>query len=222
MTATNAIDELYRMETWNGRTRVMADLKDLGWFPPEWIVSRFTDLSPDEIQELELETKEGEGEEGEEMGKGMPGLPPISGLLEPDKMDKVEGDKEGGDNMDNEDGKGGEGGGGDKNAPKLEIADSVIPGYDHNLEKRVIVESKGLNKSGKLNRTRDEISDNIPYKYFSVNNELAGLPIGEGKERPSLIDEKVEQEVKEEYKRLMINDGNEVVDDTITSSDTPS
>lgn len=48
----SAIEELYRMETWQTRVSVMADLKDLEWFPKEWIVTHFTDLTPDEIIEL--------------------------------------------------------------------------------------------------------------------------------------------------------------------------
>lgn len=48
----SAIEELYRMETWQTRVSVMADLKDLEWFPKEWIVTKFTDLTPDEIIEL--------------------------------------------------------------------------------------------------------------------------------------------------------------------------
>lgn len=52
LTATSAMEELYRIETWQTRVSVMADLKDLGWFPKEWIVTHFTDLSPDEIEEL--------------------------------------------------------------------------------------------------------------------------------------------------------------------------
>jgi hypothetical protein len=59
LAASSAIEDLYRMETWQTRTAVMAELKDIGWFPKEWIVTRFTDLSPDEIQELEeMEEKE--------------------------------------------------------------------------------------------------------------------------------------------------------------------
>jgi hypothetical protein len=53
LTATSAMEELYRIETWQTRVGVMADLKELGWFPKEWIVTHFTDLSPDEIEELE-------------------------------------------------------------------------------------------------------------------------------------------------------------------------
>lgn len=52
LTATSAMEELYRIETWQTRVGVMADLKMLGWFPKEWIVTHFTDLSPDEIEEL--------------------------------------------------------------------------------------------------------------------------------------------------------------------------
>jgi len=52
LTATSAMEELYRIETWQTRVGVMADLKELGWFPKEWITTHFTDLSPDEIEEL--------------------------------------------------------------------------------------------------------------------------------------------------------------------------
>jgi hypothetical protein len=52
MTSASAIDELYRIEAWNTRADIMANLKDIGWFPPEWIISRFTDMSPDEILDL--------------------------------------------------------------------------------------------------------------------------------------------------------------------------
>lgn len=62
LTATSAMEELYRIETWNTRVRVMSDLKDLGWFPKEWIVTHFTDLTPDEIQELkDMEVTANEG-----------------------------------------------------------------------------------------------------------------------------------------------------------------
>ena len=70
LTATSAMEELYRIETWQTRVSVMADLKDLGWFPKEWIVTHFTDLSPDEIEELkDMEQTESQGGPG----GGMPG-----------------------------------------------------------------------------------------------------------------------------------------------------
>jgi hypothetical protein len=52
MTSASAIDELYRIEAWNTRADIMANLKDIGWFPPEWIINRFTDMSQDEILDL--------------------------------------------------------------------------------------------------------------------------------------------------------------------------
>lgn len=66
LTATSAMEELYRIETWQTRTGVMTDLKALGWFPKEWIVTHFTDLSPDEIEEL----KDMEIEATSDMGGG--------------------------------------------------------------------------------------------------------------------------------------------------------
>ena len=70
LTATSAMEELYRIETWSTRVRVMSDLKDLGWFPKEWIVTHFTDLTPDEIlelKEMELTADQG-GEKGGQEG----------------------------------------------------------------------------------------------------------------------------------------------------------
>lgn len=70
LSATSAMEELYRIETWQTRAAVMAELKDLGWFPKEWIVTRFTDLSPDEIEELkDMEETESQGGPG----GGVPG-----------------------------------------------------------------------------------------------------------------------------------------------------
>lgn len=70
-TANSALEELYRIETWQTRASVMNDLKDLGWFPKDWIVTHFTDLSPDEIQDLkEVEAEEAGGGGGGMFGGG--------------------------------------------------------------------------------------------------------------------------------------------------------
>ena len=90
MTASSAIDELYRIETWNSRAGVIATLKETKMFPDKWILKRFTDLTEDEIEQLEEDVKsqsksgkgdkEGEGDlaalgggEGG-FGGGLPGL----------------------------------------------------------------------------------------------------------------------------------------------------
>lgn len=83
LTATSAMEDLYRIETWQTRASVMAELKDLNWFPKEWIVTHFTDLSPDEIEELrDLETKAtggGGGGGGGPGGAGVLDAPEIPG-----------------------------------------------------------------------------------------------------------------------------------------------
>jgi len=93
LTATSAMEELYRIETWQTRVGVMSDLKELGWFPKEWIVTHFTDLSPDEIEELK-DAEETESQGG--VGGGMPGgldvpgddMPePLGGDMDPTQME---------------------------------------------------------------------------------------------------------------------------------------
>lgn len=87
----SAIEELYRMEAWQTRVSVMADLKDLEWFPKEWIVTHFTDLTPDEIVELNdmIEqmgaTPQGEGGSG--VGGG---APPPSALGDVEDLDQLD------------------------------------------------------------------------------------------------------------------------------------
>lgn len=79
-TANSALEELYRIETWQTRASVMNDLKDLGWFPKDWIVTHFTDLSPDEIQDLkEVEADEAGGGGGGFGGGGLGGLGGLGG-----------------------------------------------------------------------------------------------------------------------------------------------
>lgn len=57
MTASSAIDELYRIETWNSRADVIARLKDTQMFTDEWILTHFTDLSEDEIDDMQSKIK---------------------------------------------------------------------------------------------------------------------------------------------------------------------
>lgn len=53
MTAASAIDELYRIEVWNTRADIIANLKETGLFPDQWILERFTDMSKDEIKQMQ-------------------------------------------------------------------------------------------------------------------------------------------------------------------------
>jgi len=55
MTASSAIDELYRIETWSSRADVIDALKSTELFPDEWILKRFTDMTDDEIRQMQQE-----------------------------------------------------------------------------------------------------------------------------------------------------------------------
>lgn len=93
--AGSALEELYRIETWQTRASVMNDLKDLGWFPKEWIVTHFTDLSPDEIEELkDVEADEAAGGGGGFGGGGGMGGG-MSDLGGGDDLGGIEGGPEG-------------------------------------------------------------------------------------------------------------------------------
>lgn len=174
LTATSAMEELYRIETWQTRVGVMADLKDLGWFPKEWIVTHFTDLSPDEIEEL----KEIEAEEsaGGPTGGGPGGLD-----VEPEMADEG---LEGGEEAEGE----------EVAAPEEEVVPeepSPVPGlegFDYEAEKRLILE---LRKQGKRQEAmqvvrrwasrlgRPELTDdrnfNSGFEHFLEHKELDGL-----------------------------------------------
>jgi hypothetical protein len=85
MTASSAIDELYRIETWNSRADIITMLKETGMFTDEWILTRFTDMTVDEIKQLEkdkaaMPAPPAEGEEG-----GPPGFAPEEAVDDEDR-----------------------------------------------------------------------------------------------------------------------------------------
>jgi len=75
MTSSSAIDELYRIETWNSRAGVIATLRETKLFTDDWILSRFTDMTEDEIEKLKeeklLEAEHGAAESEDDMGMDM-------------------------------------------------------------------------------------------------------------------------------------------------------
>jgi hypothetical protein len=174
LTATSAMEELYRIETWQTRVGVMADLKDLGWFPKEWIVTHFTDLTPDEIEELkEMEQIESEGGPG----GGMPGGLDLGGE---DEIGADENLDLGGDEAEAENDEGGEG------LPEEE--DLGLEGFDYEAERRLLTEMKNqgnLRAARKLvetwavrlgkSTTSDDIEHLSGFAHFLESKELDGL-----------------------------------------------
>jgi hypothetical protein len=163
LTATSAMEELYRIETWQTRAGVMNDLRDLGWFPKEWIVTHFTDLSPDEIEEIKnMEDTESNGGPG----GGKPG-----GLGSP-SMDLDEGpggldlDDLGGD-LDSEQGAGsspiGEPGG---------PSGGPIEGYDYKSEKNVISEMHKQSRSKESMRLLKKWASRLGKSFSRDDNPI--------------------------------------------------
>jgi len=177
LTATSAMEELYRIETWQTRASVMADLKDLGWFPKEWIVTHFTDLSPDEIEEIkDLEDIESSG------GPGGGGPINMGGLDVGETDDSadiatdenVEDNSESGIENDQED--------------TTDINSFEMEGYDIEADKRLLKEmqrqgkqkdikiilEKWANRLGK-NNYKDHKNFSNGYNHLIESNELDGL-----------------------------------------------
>lgn len=218
LSATSAMEELYRIETWQTRANVMAGLKDLGWFPKEWIVTRFTDLSPDEIEELkDMESTEEAGGEG----GGIPGGLDLPG-------DVPEGDMDLG--MDAAE---------DLGEPPA--GDVPLEGFDYNAERRVLQEiqkaSTRKRKMQIINEWRERIGKDViienpitnGFDFMLNSNELDGLPKPNSRHPDDLLiewatdDAEREEVINETYRVLTEGLDLEVEEDSdvITEEDLP-
>lgn len=204
LTATSAMEELYRIESWRTRVGVMSDLKDLGWFPKEWIVTHFTDLTPDEIQELkdlEMLSKSPESEEGGEGGGGgggggMGGLEGAGGDAPPEGADGGAPPPEGADAGAPPSGAeaGAPPGGAEAPPPPggAEAGGGGLPplgegGFDAKAHKKLINEMKRKEVSGRVRSYLEKIHErrgfsyddtkilNTKYDYLMESKELDGL-----------------------------------------------
>lgn len=88
LTASSAIDELYRIETWNSRVSVINGLKETGMFPDRWILNHFTDMTDDEIEDMQ-EIQEVEAAKAPEEQEGeLPDIGGLPGLAEDSLIDR--------------------------------------------------------------------------------------------------------------------------------------
>lgn len=201
-TANSALEELYRIETWQTRVSVMSDLKDLGWFPKEWIVTHFTDLSPDEIEEIkELEDAEvegGGGGMGGGGGGGLGGMPDFDlggeeggpeGGMPPLDLGAEGGAAPAGGEVGGE-GAGGIGAEGAGDAGEAVDAGLGAPaeGYDISADKRLILEIRKRELKSRKRKVMASIAErlhrdyfkDVPsytngYEYFMASKEFDGL-----------------------------------------------
>lgn len=184
LTATSAMEELYRIETWQTRVGVMSDLKELGWFPKEWIVTHFTDLSPDEIQELkDMEQIANEG--GSAGGAGGPGGAIGGGADDILDIGADEEQPDEGDELGNEKPMAGAPGTEPGAEPGLENA---LEGYDREAEKRIILELRKRGKEKEAKTIIEKWADRMGksplekeylsgYDHILSSKELDGLSL---------------------------------------------
>jgi hypothetical protein len=211
--STSAIEELYRITTWQTRVQVMSDLKDLAWFPKQWIVTHFTDLTPDEIQELkqmeELASDGGdEGVGGEGGGGNLGGLGgggdigDLGGLGGGGELGGGGGGEElgGGEGLGGGDEGGGEAGGEPLGGGDDDLGEGGLgEQYDSEAAKRVLTElrrrgreaqamelvKKWARKRG-TNETHDgEIANS--FKFMLESKELDGLSASDPKDTAKAI-----------------------------------
>lgn len=234
MTASSAIDELYRIETWSSRVDVIGALKDTEMFTNKWILNRFTDMTNEEIDELEAEKAAqmammpqqpggpggmGGGPSMTRLGGGGPGLP---GGEMPGGMP---GSMPGG-----EDAEGGEMPGG----PAPGAPPPIPEGYDINLERQLLQECKNFQrrKDAPRNRIRpsylkEDIDWNSGWENMLHNCEFDGLSTGSDGEHilvESVVPKNVRLQALKEAEMLIAHEDDEVVveDDTITAEDLPT
>ena len=200
LAATSALEDLYRMETWQTRAGVMAELKDLGYFPEEWIVTRFTDLSPDEIEDLK-------DADVRETGAGKGGVGgPIPNLGGDDELPVGEKPPGGEDSPESSEMPGGdEEGGGDEEDLGFEIPEDeeALEGYDNDRHNKLLLEFNKFEsqKSYSIDVPHQKIESR--FEYLVENGELDSLP--HDGNSSVLIESVVSKNVIEEAKAEIIN-----------------
>ena len=181
MTASSAIDELYRIETWQSRANVIDALRATEMFPKRWILKRFTDLTDDEIDDMEEEMKESQEEAvqdlgGMGLGGGLGGglMPPPPGGELPE-LGGAEGEPL---PIGGEPGAappGGEALGGGLEGPPS-VGPALPEGYDAELEKKLLAYDLE-SELAPIIEQKTENTKNSYFNYLLNNRELDGLTI---------------------------------------------
>lgn len=202
MTASSAIDELYRTETWNARADLIGALLDTGIFPVEWLLQHFTDMTLDEIDQMrEAAADQAAKDAAKEL---MTSFGPAAG--------------------------GGAPGGGGLGGDTGEAGGGELPleGYDQNLEKQVIME---YNEYLKGPKKRPIAEDKYFNGFDKILNEgqLDNLPgpLIEGKPSDPLVNKVISEDVWNEAKKQaeeLIKFGSDkttIIEEEITDADLP-
>lgn len=234
MTASSAIDELYRIETWQSRANVIDALRATEMFPKKWILRRFTDMTDDEIEEMEEEMAKAQQEAMPDMGAmgGLGGgLGPMGGpgeMAPPGEPSPIDLGPEGMEGMPEGGMPGMEGG-----IPGMEGGEMPMPeSYNLDLERELLMEMKKTKDDETIyNESVQKYSDPIimrnGFEYILNHNELDGLSADDNGESVLVecaLDENERQDAISITKRLIEegNNGEYQLDDEITYADLPS
>ncbi|MEM3000603.1 MAG: portal protein [Nitrososphaerales archaeon] len=198
MTASSAIDELYRIETWAARADVIDALKSTELFPDKWILQRFSNLTDDEIEQMR-ENKDEFGGEPLEIG-GKISRPVMSssdkGISETEPI-----------------------------TAEQELDAIPIEGFNNELEKKVIMEYKEQFLSGNKRNVVKMDEYNSGFDFLLNSGELDELPGPIGQTEPMvrrvISEEEVKQAKREAEIILSHGVGNNTITEDITSSDIP-
>lgn len=226
MTASSAIDELYRIETWASRADVIDALKGTGLFPSRWLLQRFTNMTDDEIDQMQEEAKKkgevqfGEGEGGGPAGKiggpigadvklggPTPGAPTPEGDLNtpPGETPPAPGAP-------------GEAPPGEAGAGEL-FNELPVEGYDYEKEKQVLNEYR--NQKGNIKRPITEYYNG--FDYLISSGELDNLPGRDNVPQVrSVLTESAINEAITEAKTVLTQDTAKVISEDITAADLPN
>ncbi len=245
MAASSSIDALYRIEAWQTRADIMDALKSTEMFTDAWIMEHFTNLTADEIDEMEEERRlQMELQQLMGGGPGGPGGPGGGGGGIDLGAMGLGGGPGGG--MGGPGGPGGGPGGGMGGPPGAgmgggptgmpEDIQAINAELDQleRREKKILIEEKVQqfhDQRRKRRKAREEsttkkIKGSSKYGYLLEHAELDGLEYKRGEEK-LIIESQVEKsdidEIIEETRRLLNED---VIppsgDDTIKESDLPS
>jgi hypothetical protein len=241
MTASSAIDELYRIETWQSRANVIESLRATEMFPKRWILKRFTNMTDDEIDEMDEEMADAqaampgmEAMSGGAMGGGLPMPPGGEEALPPGEPVPLD---IGGPPM-----PGGEGPGAMPPLPE---------GYDADLEQQLILEHKKYEEAQRKPINEDRVYSGYDHYATNLSNKISEARLNSGyknmlnncqldglgsydeddaskKEEHCLIESYLGKEIiteaKEQARLLLTEDEQDLVveDDKITQRDLPS
>ena len=250
MAASSSVDALYRIEAWQTRADIMDKLKSTEMFSDAWIMENFTDLTADEIDEMEedrrlqaeLQQLMGGGEPG--MGGGMGGMGGGGGMGMGDLggMGGMGGPPGGG--IGGPPPGGGAGGppppGAMPESALTEIEQSLIQEDVNYLnreminmdrrEAKLLIEEKIYEYKHRRHNRKKRINEDIvkgasKFQYLMEHNELDGLEYKrEGKTLmiESPVDKGDVDEIKKDTIRLLSEDSQAVITtDSINESDLP-